>query len=688
MHSLLLTLALTIGGDPCDPQGDPSLPIPLDATFEPVEFGSLGAQLIEIGFTFQFYGRSLDSIWINANGTLSFCQPVLANTGTNIPGLGRPLIAPFWAASAPQDCEYMSGSGRAWVRHDTNRLVVVWDHVGYLGMGDPGHTARSNTFEVVLSDATDPVVGVGSNILFAYGDMGWTSADITGGTDGFGGSPAYVGVDAGDGALGELIGRFRHDGNIFNTPESDSGVHWLDNQTFTFDTRGPTSGAIPTLGVEDYSAWLRKDLYMLRAAISGPLMVRDSAWMEYFTIASDPRVGPDRRAVIARKDLHMAFGNVLNGSVQYGEDAFIDTSVGFQNTTLTPLNAPSPNEEYRLEWFENLMEVLAFFAPGGVASFDGDTVLLTGSDPVLNTFSVDTDTLAAADRILAQVPSGSRVALTVHGGADHVMDASMTSFGFDLEGITGSDLLIVMPDLCECVLDQVDFKGSLLAPHTAVEAQYIRIYGQVIAHRLDLIDATLHGTPMTGCFCLADAATTSDLIFSPDDLPTDQPGMEVQVLLEANGWLSVGPGTLPNSVCVNVLGRDPRDLNLERVSRIVIHGAADASRVRRSTQLQIPVLIAESDLIPRPDAIKVKRGPSVEFDVLLNDSVPMPLVPKIRVTQSPEFGDLEDLGGGRFRYTATKKARLTNEDVMRYRLVVEEGAPSHEVEVRFLIGRP
>jgi choice-of-anchor A domain-containing protein len=687
MHSLLLTLALTIGGDPCDPQGDPSLPIPLDRTFEPVEFGPLGAQLIETGFTFQFYGRDLDSIWINANGTLSFCQPVLADVGTNFPGLGRPLIAPFWAASAPQECEYMSGSGRAWVRHDSNRLVVVWDHVGYEGMSDPGHTARSNTFEVVLSDGTDPVVGAGSNVLFAYGDMGWAGADTTGGTDGFGGSPAYVGIDAGDGALGELIGRFRHDSGVFSTPETDSGVHWLDNQTFTFDTRTPTSGEIPTLGVEDYSAWVRTDLHTLRSAISGPVMVRDDAWFEYFTIASDPRVGPERRAVTARDDLHMAFGNVLGGSVQYGGDAFIDTSVGFQNTTLTPLNAPSPSEEYRLEWFDNLMEVLAFFAPGGVASFDGSTVLLTGSDSVLNTFSVDTDTLAAADRILAQVPSGSRVALTVHGGADHYMEASLSSFGFDLEGITGTDLLIVMPDLSKCVLDQVDFKGSLLAPYAVVEAQYIRIYGQVIARKLELIDATLHGTPMTGCFCLADAMTTSDLVFSPDDLPTDQPGMEVEVHLEPDAWLGVGPGTLPNSVCVDVLGREPRDLNLERISRIVVHGAADASRVRRSNQLQVPVLIANSDLIPRPDAISVKRGSSIEFDVLLNDSVPLPLSPKIRVTESPEFGDLEDLGGGRFRYTASKKARLPNEDLMRYRLVVEEGTPSHEVEVRFLIGR-
>lgn len=687
MNSLVLTLCLTLGGDPCSQQGDPALPIPLDATFEAVELGPMGAALIEIGFPFQYYGRDNESIWVNANGTLSFCQPVLSSTGNVIPGLGRPLIAPFWAASAPHDCEFMSGSGRIWIRHDANRLVVVFDHLGYEGMGDPGHTSRANTFEVILSDATDPLVGVGNNILFAYGDMGWTSADTTGGTDGFFGSPALVGVDSGDGLLGQLIGRFRHDHGVFTGPDSDSGVHWLDYKTFAFDTRTPTAGDIPTLGVEDYSAWLRTYLTVLRSAVSGPVMVRDSAAFDYFTIASVPSVGPDRRAVIVRNDLHMTFGTVLNGSVQYGGDAFIDTTVGFQNTTLSPLNAPSPSEEFRLEWFENLMEVLAFFAPGGTAAFDGDTVHLIGSDPVINTFSVDTDTLADADRILAQVPTGSRVVLTVHGGGEHFMDASLSRFGFDLEGTTSSNFLIVMPDLSVCVLDQVDFKGSLLAPYARVEAQYIRIYGQIIARELHLVDSTLHGTPMTGCFCLANQELTSDLVFTPDELPLGQPDMEVELTLDPDEWVGFGYGTLPNSLSVEVSGTEPRQLNLERISRVVVHGAANAARVRRSPELDVPVLLAESDLIPRPDALWVKPGKTIEFDLMSNDSMPLILSPKLRITEEVELGTLEHLEDGRYRYTAPTRVRAPAEDILRYRLVVEDCVPSYEVEVHFFIER-
>ena len=133
MQSLLLTLSLAITGDPCAQQGDPALPIALDATFNELELDFKGAVLVETGFPFSFYGRDYNSVWINGNGTLSFCQPVTSKTGGLMPSLGRPLIAPFWAAADPLNCDTMTGAGRVWFRNDANRLVVVWDHMGLCG---------------------------------------------------------------------------------------------------------------------------------------------------------------------------------------------------------------------------------------------------------------------------------------------------------------------------------------------------------------------------------------------------------------------------------------------------------------------------------------------------------------------------------------------------------------------------
>ena len=689
MQSLLLTLSLAITGDPCAQQGDPALPIALDATFNELELDFKGAVLVETGFPFNFYGRDYNSVWINGNGTLSFCQPVTSKTGGLMPSLGRPLIAPFWAAADPLNCDTMTGAGKVWFRNDANRLVVVWDHMGYEGMNNTGAPQLTNTFEAVLTDGSDPIVGVGNNVILAYGDMGWSGADTTGGLNGFGGAPAYAGIDSGDGSLAELIGRFRHDHAIFTSPSTDSGVHWLDAQSFSFDTSTPTAGDVPTLGVEDFAAWVHDNLTVLRSAIAGPVMIGRDGTFDYFTIASDPRVSPERRAVSVRKNLHMAFGNVLNGSVQFGKSGVIDNTVGFQNTTLTPLNEEPANQLFRLEWFENLIEVLSFFAPGGVADFDGDTVYLTGSDPILNTFSVTAEVLAEADRILATVPSGSRVALTVHGGATghHMGTAQLSAFGFDLEGITGSNLLIVMPDICQVTLDQVDFKGSLLAPHAAVDAQFIRIYGQVIARALTLTDATLHGNPMTGCFCLADLELTEDLRFSPDTLPADQPNMEVEVFLDANSWTGISLGDLPNSIRVNVRGHEARELNLERISRIVVHGTADPSRVWRSPNLPVPVLLKETSLIPRPDLVSTRPGVPVNFNVLENDDRPSPSSTKVRITSGPSLGSLVDLGNGDFRYIPRRGVQIPCQETISYRIANESGPSSYEVEVRINIDR-
>jgi choice-of-anchor A domain-containing protein len=689
MNALLLTLSLAISGDPCAQQGDPALPIGLDLSFDEVEIDFKGAVLVETGFPFRFFGQDYNNIWINGNGTLSLCQPVTSKTGALMPSLGRPLLAPFWAAADPQNCEFMSGAGKVWVRHEPNRLVVIWDHVGYEGMSGIGTPQLTNTFEAIITDGSDPLVGIGNNVLFAYGDMGWSGANTTGGTDGFGGVPGFAGIDAGDGLLGGLIGRFRWDNSVFTTPETDSGVHWLNGQSFSFDTRTPDSGDIPTLGAEDFAAWVHDNLNVLRSAISGPVMIGRDGNFDYFTIASDPRVGPERRAVSVRKNLHMAFGNVLNGSVQFGKSGLIENTVGFQNTTLVPLNEEPPNQLFRLDWFENLMEVLAFFAPGGSADFDGDTVYLTGSDPVLNTFSVTAEVLSDADRLLATVPSGSTVALTVHGGAlgHHMATSQLSNFGFDLEGVTGTSLLIVMPDICQVTLDQVDFKGSLLAPSANVDAQFIRIYGQVIARTLNLTDATLHGNPMMGCFCLADLELTEDLRFSPDALPVDQPDMEVEVYLDHNSWTGVSLGDLPNSLRIDVRGHEERELNLDRISRVVVHGTTDRTKVWRSPNLPVPVLIKDLDLIPRPDMIIVRPGTTIDFNLLENDSIPSGISTKVRITSPPSLGAFEHLGDGNYSYTPRRGLPIPSEDSIRYRLLREGGPPSHEVEARIFITR-
>jgi len=65
--------------------------------------------------------------------------------------------------------------------------------------------------------------------------MQWTTGDASGGQNGFGGTPATVGLNKGDGIYYGLIGRFDHEGIDYYGPGgAPSGVSYLDNQLFRF----------------------------------------------------------------------------------------------------------------------------------------------------------------------------------------------------------------------------------------------------------------------------------------------------------------------------------------------------------------------------------------------------------------------------------------------------------------------
>ena len=74
----------------------------------------------------------------------------------------------------------------------SNQTVVTWDHVGYFGAHD-----LLNTFQLIVR-GPDYAVPVGEGqIGFYWNTMGWETGDASGGSGGFGGTPAAVGF--GDG---------------------------------------------------------------------------------------------------------------------------------------------------------------------------------------------------------------------------------------------------------------------------------------------------------------------------------------------------------------------------------------------------------------------------------------------------------------------------------------------------------
>ncbi len=232
---------------PC-PVGDTSaLCVPIDPTFQVVTFDGIGGSgpanpgdpcqrndddftlAIPLPFTFDLFGSAETSVFINNNGNITFGGGTASFTATGFPTVGNPMIAPFWGDVDTRN----TGSGVVYYKVFPTRLVVTWDHVGYYN----SHADKRSTFQVIISDGNDPVVGFGNNVCFCYGDMQWTTGDASGGVGGFGGVPATVGINAGDGVNFFQLGRFDHAGNDYDGPGGAAdGVDFLDNTRQCFAT--------------------------------------------------------------------------------------------------------------------------------------------------------------------------------------------------------------------------------------------------------------------------------------------------------------------------------------------------------------------------------------------------------------------------------------------------------------------
>ena len=231
---------------PCPPGPGVNLCIPLDGTFSVVTFDGVGGNgpanptdpcqrndddvtlAVNLQFTFDLFGQTWNQVYINNNGNISFGASFSTFTATGFPVNGFPMVAPFWADVDTRN----TASGVVHYVSLPHRFTVIWDGVGYYS----SNAGLLNTFELSISDGTDPAVGIGQNVCFCYGDMQWTTGDASGGTGGFGGTPATVGVNKGDGVNFFQLGLFGVAGGAYDGPSGNiDGIDYLDGTQYCFD---------------------------------------------------------------------------------------------------------------------------------------------------------------------------------------------------------------------------------------------------------------------------------------------------------------------------------------------------------------------------------------------------------------------------------------------------------------------
>jgi hypothetical protein len=116
---------------------------------------------------------------------------------------------------------------------------------------NPSHQSLYNTYQLIMTNGTDPMLPNGLNVSFCYQGMNWTTGDASNGTNGFGGDPATCGVNKGDGVSYFQIGLYDAPGNAWDGPYGNNdGINSLSDQSFVFNVCD--SANTPPIAVANY----------------------------------------------------------------------------------------------------------------------------------------------------------------------------------------------------------------------------------------------------------------------------------------------------------------------------------------------------------------------------------------------------------------------------------------------------
>lgn len=225
-------------------------------------------ELVDIGFTVNFFGVTGTEAYINNNGNITFDEDLSTYTPFDLFDAGRVIIAPFFAdVDTRGDLPDMTYGTSTIDGRDA--FGVNWFDVGYFSEnGD-----LRNTFQLVLIDRSDLAAG-DFDFEFNYEQIQWETGDVSGGEGGLGGNSALAGYSNGTpGATFELPG------SDINGAFLDGGPNALAENSLNSDVTGRylfsvRNGAVvfpPTTVVPEPSTYI-----LLGSGLLGLMLLRRS----------------------------------------------------------------------------------------------------------------------------------------------------------------------------------------------------------------------------------------------------------------------------------------------------------------------------------------------------------------------------------------------------------------------------
>lgn len=196
-----------------------------------------------------------------------------------------------------------------------------------------------------------------------------------------------------------------------------------------------------------------------------------------------------RDDLIVGDDLVWNNGQNFNGNTQVGDQTQLN-SVGTPNGTVDSVVSVDFNAA-QVE-LEALSAALAAEPANGTVTTQWGQLYLTGTDPDINVFQLDTFDFIPCYGFHVDAPAGSTVLVNVTGNA-----VMMNWFQPFLTGITPDHLFFNFPDCTSLQMNGIGWKGSILAPTATMQFNNGQIDGALLIGDLQG-NGESHHMPFTG----------------------------------------------------------------------------------------------------------------------------------------------------------------------------------------------
>ncbi|MEN9936283.1 MAG: hypothetical protein RLZZ387_2862 [Chloroflexota bacterium] len=500
---------------------------------------------VSLPFTLNFLGASYSALFVNTNGNVTFDAPLSTFTPSELAASERAIIAPFFAdvdTSGAGSARVTYSTAPA-TFEGRPAFCANWGGVGYF----EGRADKTNSFQLILVDRSDVAPG-DFDIVFNYDRITWEAGDENGGFLGIGGDAPRAGYSSGvpagslelpgSGVTGALLdsnaasgltrgslnaarpGRYvfpvranvptptptetatatstataTPTGTQTQTPTSTQTPADTPTSTATAtQTQTPTSTATatattsptatarpqPAAPITDFNIFVLGDAQLISSQANGRVAIGEDAEITAYSIGSAlPDSDGARDDLVVGGDLRFAQGGVPNGRIVYGGSANI-ANVAYADPPRqgSPLDFAAA-QAYALSaadaWarLETTGTTRAFSWGGPRAE-----LLLQGDRPGLNVFRLSGQDLAQASALNIRVPAGATALINVDGGT------RMAGFGFSLQGVDASRVLLNFHDAQRLEIDSIGVEGTVWAPRATVEFVGGSLQGTLVAGEL------------------------------------------------------------------------------------------------------------------------------------------------------------------------------------------------------------